>query len=223
VKPEVVEEEKPILQATASVNVANVGPANFLAVALAAAREAESHRVEVIGPIRAFFCKIAVNKLFENGIVILILGNCVSLAAFNPMQAEDSGYNYVIGWIDNIFNFAFTFEIIVRMVSCGSVPKHFTSSWNIFDFVIVMIGYSAFLGTSSSGAGGLRALRAMRALRPLRTVGQVKSLRTIANSFVDAMPMLMSVIGVLFFYLVVFAICGMALFMDGMHHRWVCT
>jgi hypothetical protein len=54
-------------------------------------------------------------------------------------------------------------------------------------------------------------------------VGQVKSLRTIANSFVDAMPMLMSVIGVLFFYLVVFAICGMALFMDGMHYRWVCT
>ena len=31
---------------------------------------------------------------------------------------------------------------------------------------------------------------------------QVKSLRTIANSFVDAVPMLMSVVGVLFFYMV---------------------
>lgn len=31
--------------------------------------------------------------------------------------------------------------------------------------------------------------------------------------------MLLSVVGVLFFYLVVSAICGLSLFMEGIHHR----
>eukprot|EP00959_Pyramimonas_sp_CCMP1952_P316430 6622978-Pyramimonas_sp.AAC.1 len=167
-------------------------PLNFLEVALAAKREAEKVE-EVIGPVRAFFQKIAANKFFENGIVVLILGNCFSLAAYNPTQEETSAWNATLAWIDNGFNFCFTIEIIVRLIAGGSLSKHFSSAWNIFDFIIVLVGYSSFVG--SSGAGGLRALRAMRALRPLRTVGQVKSLRTIANSFVDAMPLLMSVIG----------------------------
>lgn len=82
------------------------------------------------------------------------------------------------------------------------------------------MGYSQFINVDGgSGTDSLRALRALRALRPLRTVSQVKSLRTVANSFVNAVPMLLSVVGVLFFYIVVFAICGMSVFMEGMHHR----
>ena len=48
----------------------------------------------------------------------------------------------------------------------------------------------------------------------------MKSLRQIANSFVEAMPMLLSVVGVLFFYLVVCAICGLSIFMEGIHRRY---
>jgi hypothetical protein len=216
--------------------------------------------------------------------------------------------NFILGWIENVFNFIFTIEIIVRLLARMNIAKHFAEPWNSFDFFIVLVrhpppppfththkllspdligrccsallqtsltspaaatactvfqqvGYSQFINVDGgSGTDSLRALRALRALRPLRTVSQVgghaanqlsratlaegpgrrwkrvalmgsaargrfssqaggmwpismtrrlafdwlqvKSLRTIANSFVDAVPMLMSVVGVLFFYMV---------------------
>lgn len=54
------------------------------------------------------------------------------------------------------------------------IVAHFSSPWNVFDFFIVLVGYSAFVNLGSSGAESLRALRALRALRPLRTVSQVR-------------------------------------------------
>ena len=98
-------------------------------------------------------------------------------------------------------------------VACGSTPhaplSHQATShpplhsvvcggcrgpWNIFDFLMVLAGYTAFIpmGGSSSGGGGggssaaaIRALRALRALRPLRTITRFESLRSIVVCFLE--------------------------------------
>lgn len=59
---------------------------------------------------------------FENGIIVLILANCVSLALFRPYELEEPGsWNWTLGWIENVFNFCFTGEIVVRLVARGKV------------------------------------------------------------------------------------------------------
>jgi len=47
--------------------------------------------------------------------------------------------NYILGWIENVFNFIFTIEIIVRLLARMNVAKHFTEPWNCFDFFIVLV------------------------------------------------------------------------------------
>lgn len=71
----------------------------------------------------------------------------------------------------------------------------------------------------NGSVSGLRALRALRALRPLRTLSRVPSLRLIANGLVEAVPMLLSVMSIVLFYGVVFAIAGLNLFKESLHRR----
>eukprot|EP00854_Cymbomonas_tetramitiformis_P010393 gene10393-12292_t len=165
---------------------------------------------------------IAESRYFEALVISLIVANCVSLSAYDPTISDQATWNRNLATVENAFNMFFTVEIIIRILSAGSLFAHFRSSWNIFDAVIVLVGHTAwFKFSGSSGVSGLRALRALRALRPLRTVVRVPALRQIASSFAEALPLLLSVVGVLLFYMVVFAIFGLALFMDPLHHRCI--
>jgi hypothetical protein len=58
-----------------------------------------------------------------------------------------------------------------------------------------MAGYSAFLPVGESGTGGLKALRALRALRPLRTITRFEALRSVVVCLIEALPLLVSVVG----------------------------
>lgn len=59
----------------------------------------------------------------------------------------------------------------------------------MFDFLMVLAGYTTFIPASSSSsassASAVRALRALRALRPLRTITRFESLRSIVVCFLE--------------------------------------
>lgn len=73
---------------------------------------------------------------------------------------------------DNVLNFLFTAELLLRMLSTGSILAYLSQPWNLFDAAMVALGYTAFIpvGDNDAATSGVRALRALRALRPLRTV-----------------------------------------------------
>lgn len=81
-------------------------------------------------------------------------------------------------------NFAFTIEMVMRMVALGGVLEYLKHAWNIFDCLMVLVGYTAFIPTDSN-TSGLRALRAMRALRPLRSITRFEALRSIVVCFFE--------------------------------------
>ena len=66
-------------------------------------------------------------------------------------------------------------------------------------------------------SGGIRALRSMRALRPLRTITRIHALRSIVACFMEAVPLLVSVVVMLFFTMFLFAIVGMQVFPNAYH------
>lgn len=63
----------------------------------------------------------------------------------------------------------------------------------------------------------LQALRALRALRPLRTINRFDNLRAIVSAFIDALPMLGSVVALTLLALSLWALTGLQLF-AGMYH-----
>jgi hypothetical protein len=56
--------------------------------------------------------------------------------------------------------------------------------------------------------GFLRALRALRALRPLRTITRFESLRAVVVCFMEAVPLLGAVAGVLLSFLFLYAVAA---------------
>jgi hypothetical protein len=82
---------------------------------------------------------------FEMAIILLIFVNCVSMAAYRPMDAENTRLNYLLSVVEGCATALFTVEVLLEMASAGSLKKYFSSSWNLFDFVLVAAGFTKFL------------------------------------------------------------------------------
>lgn len=172
--------------------------------------------------VKKTFHSIISNPVFESTTLALICANCVTLSLHNPLLQEDEGINATLAQIDIIFNFIFTAEMIMRILALGGILPYLSSSWNCFDFIMVLAGYTQFIPSgSTAGAGGLRALRAVRALRPLRTITRFSSLRAVVVCFLEAVPLLMSLVVFLLFMFFLFAIAGMVLFQEAYHRACV--
>ena len=112
---------------------------------------------------------------------------CAAAAPDGPRPQEESGqWNSNLALADLALNIAFSVEMVLRVVTVGSVWQYIRRPWNLFDTLMVFAGYTVFLPTAgNAGANGVRALRALRALRPLRTVTQLESLRSIVVCFLE--------------------------------------
>lgn len=125
--------------------------------------------------------------------MLLIIGNCLTLALFRPKDPSDSHWNRQLRLADLSLNGLFSVELVMRMVSEASVKSYLKSPWNLFDLAMVVIGWTELI-PSSDGKNAIKALRALRALRPLRTITRVQSLRAIVVCFLESIPLLLSTV-----------------------------
>jgi voltage-gated sodium channel len=80
----------------------------------------------------------------------------------------------VLGIIDLIILYIFTFECVMSIISNGTQPwKYFTRAWNSFDFFIVVMCYLPDSVTGGNVAV-LRLLRLMRLLKLLHTIDNLQ-------------------------------------------------
>lgn len=168
-------------------------------------------------PIRRFAIMISTHNDFEMLVVLLIFANCITLAMFRPLEDSQSSWNSTLETIELAFNVAFTAEMLLRIISVGSVIAYLAKPWNLFDSLMVAAGYTTFIPAAGNSTAGVRALRAMRALRPLRTITRFESLRSIVVCFLEAVPLLVSVGTLLVFFLFLFGVIGVQLFQNVYH------
>ena len=196
-------------------------------------RGGRSTRRRVLDSISSFTARVSSicgpvveSEDFELLVVIVILVNCVSLALYRPTEGTGSAWNTRLDRLELGLNGFFTLELVLR-ISHRSAREYFRDPWNRFDFALVLAGYSGLLiaapqGGADSGDGdnsGLRALRALRALRPLRTITRFQSLRSVVVCFIEAVPLLVSVVGFVVYFTFLFAIAGHQLFQEAYHQR----
>lgn len=143
-------------------------------------------------------------KTFDIFITIVILVNSFLIGVQTTYDNE---------YINNVQRFIlyiFTVEVILRFIAAGSVKEFFKSGWNIFDFVLVVIGWiPPTIVQNASAITALRVLRVFRVLRLLRTLGEVKLIIAVL------MKSLKSLLynGILFFiFMYLFAVAGVSMF-----------
>ncbi|GFS83443.1 voltage-dependent calcium channel type D subunit alpha-1 [Nephila pilipes] len=176
----------------------------------------------VKNPIRSLCITIVEYKAFEYLILLTIFANCIALAVFTPFPFGDSNaVNATLEKVEYIFLVIFTLECVMKIIAYGFIlhpGAYLRNTWNLLDFVIVVIGVvSTALSNLMKDGFDVKALRAFRVLRPLRLVSGVPSLQVVLNSILKAMIPLLHIALLVIFVIIIYAIIGLELFSGKMH------
>lgn len=118
-----------------------------------------------------------------------------------------------MGILSDVFNYVFTFEMFIKIISLGFVMdngSYLRESWNILDFGIVS---SSLLEMSlqSINIPFIRILRLLRVLRPLRFISHNKDLKLIVVALLESVNSIFNVAMVIAVVFLIFAIVGVSL------------
>lgn len=154
--------------------------------------------------IKDLCAKIANNKAFELCITAIILINSLLIGV------ETYTSNETIRLIQQSILYVFTFEILLRFIAAKNLKSFFCDGWNIFDLVLVLIGYiPEDIVANASTMMALRVLRVFRVLRLLRSAKELKLIVSVLLKSTSAMFYNL-VLFLIFVYL--YAIIGVSLF-----------
>jgi len=88
--------------------------------------------------------------------------------------------------------------------------------WNIFDFVIVIAGWTGFI-TEKAGlniGAFTTVIRSFRIMRVFKIIKKYKNLRILFMTFISALPKLSNVVLLLSLFLLLYAVLGVFLFAE---------
>eukprot|EP00049_Salpingoeca_infusionum_P016336 m.332650 g.332650 ORF g.332650 m.332650 type:complete len:1757 (-) comp16061_c1_seq5:1063-6333(-) len=165
--------------------------------------------------------RVSDSKAFENGVLLIILANCVTLALYNPEDPLCTTQRCItLERFEIAFTCLFIVEFVVLMTALG-LKEYFSSSARRLDCLIVLIGLIDFIPGVASNS--LSVLRALRVLKPLRMINQFKSLQLLVRLLWDIVPMLGSLGIITMAMFSTFGIVGIQLWKGVLQTRCVNT
>ena len=164
--------------------------------------------------------RLVAHKYFENFMVAMIILSSLMLALDSPEKVHpDSEFKRVLNALDVAFVVVFIVEATLKIAALGA--GYFRDSWNVFDFIIVVIGFVSSIielaALSGRGSTVARALRAFRALRPMRVAARNEGMKVVISALFRAIPSIANVALVCALFYLIFGILGLNLFMGKMH------
>uniref|UniRef100_A0A4W4HP60 Sodium channel protein n=1 Tax=Electrophorus electricus TaxID=8005 RepID=A0A4W4HP60_ELEEL len=163
--------------------------------------------------VQGFFFDLVSKQAFDIMIMLLILLNMLTMMVETDEQSgsmESILYN-----INLAFIVIFTTECIVKLI--GLRCYFFTVSWNIFDFVVVILSIvcivlADIIEKYFVSPTLFRVIRLARIGRILRLIRGAKGIRTLLFALMMSLPALFNIGLLLFLVMFIYAIFGMANF-----------
>ncbi len=144
------------------------------------------------------------SKIFEKLITITILVNCFFIGVETYTESS------LITFIQNTCLCIFVVEVILRYLASNNLKAYFSSGWNVFDLIIVLVCIiPESLFGSAAFASTLRILRVFRIIKLFRTNDEIELLITVLSKSVKTLFYNL-VIFLIFLYL--FAVIGVEIF-----------
>ncbi len=152
--------------------------------------------------MRAAVRRLVDHRLFQRGILVVILLNAVTLGMeTSPRLMETAGD--LLHAADRVALAVFVVELLLKLYAYGL--RFFRDPWNWFDTVVVGIALVP-------ASGAFSVLRAFRVLRVLRVISAVPSMKRVVNTLVAAIPGVSAIIGLLGLMIYVSGVMGTKLF-----------
>jgi len=133
--------------------------------------------------VRAFYASAGIQKFVAGLIVLNFLINVLEKEIDPP-----KGEKFPIAWmiLEDLFNVIFLIELVVNFYGTW-FWEFWKSGWNVFDFIVVMVGCMS-LARLTSPESPLGLLRMLRAFRVFRLFKRIKSLNKIIMALGRAIP-----------------------------------
>lgn len=122
-------------------------------------------------PIRRGCAAVVVNPGFDRLTLLLISVSSIALAMDNPLRDDESTIALMLADVEVVMTALFFVEMTLKICAHGFIAMpgaYLRNSWNVLDFVVVVISLFQLFSNDSANLKSLRSLRALRALRPLR-------------------------------------------------------
>jgi len=162
------------------------------------------------GKMRAFYT----NSWTKGIVAALIVANFGINIVEKEIDADVRSQRYANFWngSDLFFIIAFLIELLFNMYGYGGPVRAFwRDGWNVFDFIIVVVGIALMSGDPPPPLNKLKLLRAFRIFRLFK---RVESLNKIITALIGAIPGVMNAFVILFVVFCVYAILAVELFRD---------
>jgi voltage-gated sodium channel len=150
--------------------------------------------------------RIVESRGFQNLILAAIVGAGV-IVGLETYPAVMEGYGQLLRTLDWAILYLFAIELLLKIIAHGNKPwEFFQNSWNVFDFVIVLI---CFLPLNSHFVA---VLRLARILRVLRLVTVLPRLQVLVGALLRSIPSMGYVGMLLFVHFYIYAVIGTFVF-----------
>lgn len=125
----------------------------------------------VINVIRKKTLLFVTRPLYDNFMIIIVIGNTVILSLNGFVNTDDPPFST----INTAFTFIFAVDLVLKVFAYG--VYFFGDIMNLFDtFVVCISVIELSFGSSAANLSALRAIRILRAFRVLRMTRFVRSL-----------------------------------------------
>ncbi len=162
------------------------------------------------------FCTYLVgHKVFDNGILTLIIISSILLAVDNPLMDPNGSEAFVLYVLDVIMTTIFTLEMAIKIIATGLIigpGTYLRDGWNVLDGCIVLISILSLALAGNSSLNSLRTLRTLRALRPLRTINRLPNLKLVVRALLRSMSDMGYIVMVVAVVFLIFGILGVNMF-----------
>nr|XP_031829681.1 voltage-dependent T-type calcium channel subunit alpha-1G isoform X6 [Nomia melanderi]XP_031829682.1 voltage-dependent T-type calcium channel subunit alpha-1G isoform X6 [Nomia melanderi]XP_031829683.1 voltage-dependent T-type calcium channel subunit alpha-1G isoform X6 [Nomia melanderi] len=166
----------------------------------------------VVRCIRRSIKKLVEHKYFQQGILVAILINTLSMGIEYHNQPEQ--LTVVVEISNIVFSAVFAVEMLLKIIAEGPFG-YISNGFNVFDGVVVVLSVveicQAFV-EERSGSSGLSVLRTFRLLRILKLVRFLPNLRRQLFVMLRTMDNVAVFFSLLVLFIFIFSILGMNLF-----------
>jgi len=148
---------------------------------------------------------------FNKFMLFIILLNTLILS-MDKYPDYDGSLEQFFSYINVVFVFFFTSECILKLIGLGVRP-FFNDSFNCFDLLVVISSICGiyFEYTGQKGSTYFLILRTLRVFRILKLF-RIGDLRVLIDSITYTMPIILPYIGLLVFFMYIFALVGMSFY-----------
>ncbi|XP_023037062.1 uncharacterized protein LOC6652900 isoform X1 [Drosophila willistoni] len=164
--------------------------------------------------IRRYIRRLVEHKYFQQGILLAILINTLSMGIeYHDQPAELTA---IVETSNVVFSGIFAVEMLLKVVAEGPF-RYIANGFNVFDGIIVILSAieicQQFVGNGTGGGGsGLSVLRTFRLLRILKLVRFMPNLRRQLFVMLRTMDNVAVFFSLLVLFIFIFSILGMYLF-----------